>query len=114
GTISTGSSDKTLDMYVFPANMVTWFFGDGQFVNADGSYYKHTDVGFLRLIYYFGLIGTFAYFIMQYKMVKYLKIIVPRGNFRYMFMTIFVWILILNFKGIAYFDFFGTLFIVIA
>ena len=61
-------------MYIFPDNLKTWFIGDGYFDNpyySDsepyyvgpkmGGYYMGTDVGYLRFIYYFGLIGLFVF-----------------------------------------------------
>ena len=63
----TGSNDVLADMYVFPDNPETWLIGDGYFGNpADdpnylgrdfGGYYQNTDVGYLRFIFFFGLIG---------------------------------------------------------
>lgn len=63
----TASNEKLETMYVWPDNPETWLIGDGYFANpADDlnyygviyeGYYKGTDVGYLRFIYYFGLIG---------------------------------------------------------
>lgn len=70
-------SNETLKtMVVFPDNAKTWIIGDAYFVNPNltdytyvgpytlGGYYMGTDIGFLRFIFYFGLIGllTFSYF----------------------------------------------------
>lgn len=55
-------------MYVFPDNFKTWIIGDGYFDNPYygdpfytgikwGGFYYGTDVGYLRFIYYFGLVG---------------------------------------------------------
>lgn len=62
-------------MYVFPDNIKTWIIGDGYMENPYVSdpyyvgprwhgYYMATDVGYLRFIFYFGLIGLsiFSYF----------------------------------------------------
>jgi len=67
GHWQTGSNDKLLSMYVFPDNPETWLIGDGYFMvpgsdpnymgeSPDG-YYMGTDVGYLRFIFFFGLIG---------------------------------------------------------
>lgn len=71
GHWETGSNDKLKRMYVFPDNMETWVIGDGYMIGAgrDPNYigeaswgfYKDTDVGYLRLIFFFGLIGLFVY-----------------------------------------------------
>ena len=46
------------DMYFIP-QIATCILGDGKYTNPDNSYYMHTDVGFMRLILYGGLIGLF-------------------------------------------------------
>lgn len=59
-------------MYIWPDNAKTWIIGDGYFnnpVNVDPYYtseitegfYKNTDVGYLRFIYYFGVIGLLLF-----------------------------------------------------
>ena len=54
-------------MYRFPETLKTWIIGDGYMLSANNDpyyigpfylgYYKGTDVGYLRFIYYFGIIG---------------------------------------------------------
>ena len=67
GHWQTSSNDRLATMYVFPDNPETWLIGDGYFVNpaedlnylgeiTDG-YYKDTDVGYIRFIFFFGLLG---------------------------------------------------------
>lgn len=68
------SNNILMDMYVFPDNLKTWIIGDGYMENPRndpyytgeiiGGYYMGTDVGYLRFIFYFGLLGllTFIYF----------------------------------------------------
>src|SRR5690606_36567370 len=65
GTLSTSSSDATKDMYIFPTNDKTWLLGDGRMMMNDGSYYMGSDVGYVRLIFYFGIISTVLYFLIQ-------------------------------------------------
>ena len=64
-------------MVVFPDNWVTWLIGDGYAANPMDKtlsffdpyytgpiyhgYYKGTDIGYLRYIFYFGLVGTFVF-----------------------------------------------------
>lgn len=68
------SNEILMNMYVFPDNLKTWIIGDGYFENpyySDsepyyvgpkmGGYYMGTDVGYLRFIFYFGLIGLFVF-----------------------------------------------------
>lgn len=63
------SSNETLKrMYVWPDNTKTWVIGDGYFSNPTDTdpyytgeitegYYKNSDVGYVRFIFYFGLVG---------------------------------------------------------
>lgn len=72
GEYSVASTEKLATMYVFPESMKTWVIGDGYFSNPrntdpyfigrlTGGYYMGTDVGYLRFIFYFGLIGLVAF-----------------------------------------------------
>ena len=74
GEWTVSSNDRLSNMYVWPDNLQTWLIGDGYFsnpINTDpyfigtitGGYYMGTDVGFLRFIYYFGMIGLTAFVI---------------------------------------------------
>lgn len=71
GKWEVSSNDKLKAMYVFPDNLKTWIIGDGYFSNPrdvdlffigkeTGGYYMGTDVGYLRFIFYFGIIGLIA------------------------------------------------------
>lgn len=66
------SGDKLITMIVFPNNLPTWLIGDGYFSNPYNldpfyvgplveGYYMGTDIGYCRFIFYFGLIGLFAF-----------------------------------------------------
>ncbi len=66
------STDRLQTMIVFPDNIKTWIIGDGYFINPYdtdpyyvgefiGGYYMGTDIGYLRFIFYFGLIGLIAF-----------------------------------------------------
>lgn len=72
GEWAVSSNDRLKSMYVWPDNYKTWLIGDGYFsnpINTDpyfvgevtGGYYKGTDAGYLRFIYYFGLLGLVAF-----------------------------------------------------
>lgn len=66
------SNNILMDMYIFPDNLKTWLIGDGYIenpVDVDSyytgeitrGYYKGTDVGYLRFIFYFGIFGLLAF-----------------------------------------------------
>lgn len=78
GDFSYGSNETLKNMYVWPDNAKTWIIGDGYFDNPTGTdpyytgeitegFYKNTDVGYLRFIYYFGVIGllVFSYYFIE-------------------------------------------------
>lgn len=71
GSWEVASNEKLTNMYVFPDNLKTWIIGDGYFSSPRdtdpyftgelvGGYYMGTDAGYLRFIFYFGLIGLSA------------------------------------------------------
>lgn len=84
GEWQTSSNDILLEhMVVFPDNWVTWLIGDGYAANPMDKtlsffdpyytgpiyhgYYKGTDIGYLRYIFYFGLVGTFVFVLFMWK-----------------------------------------------
>lgn len=102
GKFTTASSDRLFEvMYSIPDNLKTWIIGDGYFSNPiydpnyigeiTGGYYKGTDAGYMRFIYYFGLIGLTLF--MLY--ISYTAIMCIRKNPSYKYM--FVMLLLLNF-----------------
>lgn len=77
GEFETHSTTELMDMWThIPEHLKTWIIGDGYFVypyiydpyyigEQRWAYYMGTDVGYLRFIFYFGLVGllAFIYFI---------------------------------------------------
>lgn len=72
GEWNMSSSDILLDhMIVFPDNMSTWIIGDGYagdfaldpYYQGEmyHGFYMGTDIGYLRFIFYFGLLGTLVF-----------------------------------------------------
>lgn len=68
GEWNVHSNEILKDMFVFPDSFKTWIIGDGYIENPYdldphyigpkwGGYYMGTDVGYLRFIFYFGVIG---------------------------------------------------------
>ena len=81
GEWETNSNNILKEMIVFPDNMKTWIIGDGYFDNPYWSdpyysgpkfhgYYMQTDIGYLRFIFYFGLIGLSAFLAYFCKVAK--------------------------------------------
>lgn len=77
GEWSIASNEKLKTMYVYPETLKTWILGDGYIENPKydpyytgeiySGFYKGTDVGYLRFIFYFGVTGLilFSTFILQ-------------------------------------------------
>lgn len=81
GKWEVSSNEKLKTMYVFPETLKTWIIGDGYFSNPRdvdpffigkevGGYYMGTDVGYLRFIFYFGIIGLIAMIAVIFKAGK--------------------------------------------
>ena len=100
GDIQTSSTEAMKDMYVFPDNIKTWLIGDGKMVNNDNSYYMHTDIGYSRLIFYFGIFITIFYLLYQ----GFLFFLLSRKSkdvyFKPFILMLYLWYLILNLKGL--------------
>ncbi len=96
GKFTTSSSEKMFDAYIWPDNLWTWLIGDAKLKGVDEfSYYMFTDIGWCRLIFDFGLIGTIAFIFMQWKLLK--VVFVQKINY----LVVFVLFLSFQFKGIS-------------
>lgn len=71
GEFETDSTSKLQSMIVWPEDVKTWIIGDGYFENSRNDinylgnstvrgFYMGTDIGYLRFIFYFGVIGLLA------------------------------------------------------
>lgn len=117
GEFSTSSTDKLQTMYVFPDNLKTWLIGDGYFSSPRdvdpyfvgklvGGYYMGTDVGYLRFIFYFGIIGLLAISSVIIKAGTMMMKVHPYDK------TVFVFLMLVNF--ICWFKVATDLFLVFA
>ncbi len=104
GEFTSKSTNALQTMYVYPDNAKTYIIGDGKYYNTPGNpsngYYKGTDVGMLRLIYYFGIIGLVCYLLLQFAVVD--TAIRSNKNIKHIklfFLFAFLYCIILNFKG---------------
>lgn len=77
GEWQTNSNEILKNMVVWPDNLKTWIIGDGYINNPldksqesfdpyyvgpiYGGYYMGTDIGYLRYIFYFGIVGLLAF-----------------------------------------------------
>lgn len=81
GKWETHSNEILKNMYVFPDNIKTWLIGDGYFDNPYYSdlyytgpkwagFYKQTDVGYLRFIFYAGIFCMLAFVVYFFKVAQ--------------------------------------------
>ncbi len=69
--VQTGSTDALMTMYIWPDNLKTWLIGDGLWdVNNGMGYYMNTDVGYSRMIFYFGIFGLLTFLLYQAFLIK--------------------------------------------
>lgn len=98
------SNEILKNMVVYPDNMKTWFIGDGYMENplrtdpyyvgeVSGGYYKATDIGYLRFIFYCGLLGL-SIFTMYF--IRVAQVCIARFK---AYKTMFIMILLVNFIG---------------
>ncbi len=111
GELTTSSTRSMMYMYRFPEDIKTWIIGDGYFENPymPGYYYMRTDIGFLRLIYYFGLLGLFGYTLFQFVTI-YQTWKNNNSLYTLFFLLCFLLYVILSLKGMTDVFMFITLF----
>ncbi len=113
GSLESASTNELKDMYVFPTTLKTWIIGDGRSVGKYTSFYMATDVGYIRSIFYWGIIGTVVYYLVQYLCYRNaVSLGVDRRLMRY-FLFIFLWLLIYSFKDFYSIEKFFVLFTVV-
>ena len=98
---SARSNNSLFDMYnTIPSDIKTWLLGDAKW--AEGNhYYKRVDAGYLRPLWYFGIIGMFFLFGYYMKVIHY---VVYKGGVFYgkkflPTVVLIAYVLILNYKG---------------
>jgi hypothetical protein len=109
GTFETESSNQLKTMYIYPDKVKTWLIGDGYFFNPNNQdlYYMGTDVGYLRLIFYFGVIGLLMFLFYQFYIFK---VVAKNTTAKFLFYNIFILYIIILFKGYYDITFFNLLF----
>ena len=93
GELRTNSSDGLEHMFYLPRDTQEWMFGIGVM------YYWGTDVGYTRLLYYFGLTGTLSFFYFIYYILK--KCVTKDTAFNATLFFLFIYNLGLNVKGFS-------------
>lgn len=101
GEIESGSTTMLEGMYqIVPTTTKTWVVGDGHFMNADGSYYMRTDIGYSRHIFFYGLLGLIPFLFVVLFVYR-----TCARQYRNRAIKVFIWVLFLfeitlNFKAL--------------
>lgn len=106
GDVGDSSFNKLQKMWQVDITEDTVMYGDGRYTN-DGLYYMNTDVGFLRNILFWGLIG----FILSYGLTVY-EIMGLRRISKVLMIQAFTVFLMFEYKGAAYYVLLPLIFVV--
>lgn len=100
GELSTASSDGLTEYHlsIWPQNQKTYYIGDMRWTKGD-SYYSDSDVGYVRLLFYFGVPGVILFLLYQYSIVRISGLIFKERILSFFFFTVFFYALILLIKG---------------
>jgi hypothetical protein len=101
GGVETTSTDTLLGMFNNKISIFDFIVGTGNYTNMDGSYFRETDVGYLRLLLFGGLMYLLLFIIHQliiiFQLVKYSNNYnIDRFKFS---LLLLLFSLILNLKG---------------
>lgn len=100
GELSTASSDGLTEYHlsIWTQNQKTYYIGDMRWTKGD-SYYGDSDVGYVRLLFYFGVPGVILFLLYQYSIVRISGLIFKERILSFFFFTVFFYALILLIKG---------------
>lgn len=100
GELSTASSDGLTEYHlsIWSQNQKTYYIGDMRWTKGD-SYYGDSDVGYVRLLFYFGVPGVILFLLYQYSIVRISGLIFKERILSFFFFTVFFYALILLIKG---------------
>lgn len=97
GSMESPSTNRMFEMYeTYPTDIKTWIIGDAMYSNPSGGYYMNIDIGYLRLLFYFGIIGTLAIIMYHYRMYKLMARISGQQVLALSFLLLYFAV---NFKG---------------
>lgn len=98
GKFTTSSSNHLLNDMLFSITPETFIFGDGRYVGPYG-YYMKTDVGFMRLLLYFGFFGVLLTYYTDVLILKRIKDTFSKKINRLVFIILLLTFAIFEFKG---------------
>jgi hypothetical protein len=103
GVEEVSSLSHLFDMYTMPTNLTTYLYGDGMYFisGSELTFYMKTDVGYMRLLYFAGLLGLALFISSNIYLLLYARASLKNNPLlaRIIFGFIIIFIII-NFKGI--------------
>lgn len=101
GQADSSSTNRVLEMWTEDFSFFTFLVGDGKFLNGDGSYYRHVDVGYLRQLFYGGFVfvGYSLYVVWKFIMGYFKHINFKKRHFE---IILFIYLLIVHTKGLDF------------
>lgn len=97
GEMETDSTNDLKDSYdIYPRNLKTWVVGDGKFFEENGDNYMETDNGYMRMMFYFGIIGMLLLFAFNFNMYKATSMAIRDKSLPCLFLLLYF---IINLKG---------------
>lgn len=93
GTFEISSLSKMFDMY-FAIPFKTLLVGDGMYTALEGGYYMNTDVGYMRVILYMGVVGFVLMLLLQISLMR-----INQGKEILLKWMTLLCLLVLNLKG---------------
>lgn len=99
GKLSSESASGTIDYFVFPNDIRTYLVGTGLYETyfSKGDY-NYSDVGYLRLLYYFGIPGMILFLIVE---AKLLKLAFKTKKLKPIYYSMLIILFITNIKGLT-------------
>ncbi|EOS43387.1 hypothetical protein C810_03875 [Lachnospiraceae bacterium A2] len=73
GKFTTGSSSYIVNRMFVPMSTDTFFFGDARYTEASGLFYRGTDLGVMRPLLFWGVVGQIAYYMMPLTLLISIK-----------------------------------------
>jgi len=99
GSFTTNSSDTLVEKHYFHIDPITFIYGEGRYVNNDGSFFMHTDAGYMRNILYYGIFGLIILAFFQINIlisqIRYTK----NKKEKFFFVMVTIYLFTLHYKG---------------
>ena len=98
GHFTSSSSNHLLNDMLFSISRDTFIFGDGRYMGPSG-YYMKTDLGFMRLLLYFGIFGLLLTYLIDFLIMRRIKSCFPKRIGRLVIRLLLIIFAIFEFKG---------------